>query len=39
MFERKSHLTTLIFAIISLVLFFGCSNEPDKITEVKETPA
>jgi spermidine/putrescine transport system substrate-binding protein len=39
MFIRKSHLTTLIFSLISLVLIFGCSNEPRKMTEVKETPA
>ncbi len=39
MFIRKSHLTTLIFSLISLVLFFGCSDEPRKMTEVKETPA
>ncbi len=39
MFIRKSHLTTLISSLISLVLIFSCSNEPRKMTEVKETPA
>ena len=39
MFEKKSHLATLIVALISLVLIVGCSNEPRKMTEVKETPA
>ena len=39
MFGKISHLTTLIFSVISLVLIFSCSDEPRKMTEIKETPA
>ena len=39
MFVNKSHLTKLIFSVISLVLIFGCSNEPGKMSEVKDPPA
>ena len=39
MFLRKSYLKKLFILFISLILIFGCSNEPTKIAEVKEAPA
>ena len=36
MFGKKSNLTTLIFSFICLVLIFGCSDEPRKMTKVSE---
>jgi len=39
MFLRKSRLMKSIFLFTGLILIFGCSNESDKMTEVKETPA
>jgi spermidine/putrescine transport system substrate-binding protein len=39
MFVRKSRLMKSIFLFTGLILIFGCSNEPDKMTAGTETPA
>ena len=39
MFLRKSRLMKSIFLFTGLILVFGCSDEPGKMTEVTETPA
>jgi len=39
MFFRTYRFTKLVFSLIGLILFFGCGNEPGKISEVKETTA